>query len=425
MVDVVANHFGYRGPSQDVDYSVYNPFDSADDFHSPCSITGDLGSGENATNVEECWLYTSQTGGIVLPDTRTEDPGVASQFQSWISSLVSNYSIDGLRLDTVPYVDLDFWKGFQQASGVFSTGEVFQGDFNYFCPFQKTLDSLLNYPIFFPLRRAFSPGATRENITELADEVNGVKNTCADSTVLGTFLDNHDNPRFAHAVSDKALQRNALAFTLLADGIPIVYQGDEQGLTGGSDPANREAIWLQGYDTTRPMYKFVAQLNQIRGAVVRAAGADTDEYLTYKNFPVYTDDTTIAMRKGNARPLITVLTNLGSGGAEYTFNLTGNLGFAAGSQVLDVVGCDTATVNGDGSLPVRMGQGQPKVFYPADALGGSGVCGRGGGGAAGRGDSSMRNDVKSNGVDGDRSCRKRRVAEACGLAAAIVLARSL
>lgn len=39
MVDVVVNHFAYNGAPEDVDYSVYNPFNSYSQFHHPyCQI---------------------------------------------------------------------------------------------------------------------------------------------------------------------------------------------------------------------------------------------------------------------------------------------------------------------------------------------------------------------------------------------------
>jgi len=32
-----------------------------------------------------------------------------------------------------------------------------------------------------------------------------------------------------------------MTWPFIGDGIPILYQGQEQGLMGGADPANREA----------------------------------------------------------------------------------------------------------------------------------------------------------------------------------------
>lgn len=37
-------------------------------------------------------------------------------------------------------------------------------------------------------------------MTDLYNMINTVKSTCKDSTLLGNFLENHDNPRFAQYV---------------------------------------------------------------------------------------------------------------------------------------------------------------------------------------------------------------------------------
>lgn len=44
---------------------------------------------------------------------------------SWISDLVTTYAIDGIRIDTIPYVPKQFWREFTAAAGVYSVGEVF------------------------------------------------------------------------------------------------------------------------------------------------------------------------------------------------------------------------------------------------------------------------------------------------------------
>lgn len=60
---------------------------------------------------------------------------------------------------------------------------------------------------------------------------------------------------------------NIVAFTILADGIPIIYEGQEQhySAVGGSGaPYNREAMWLSNYDTEATLYRFIKTLNAIR-----------------------------------------------------------------------------------------------------------------------------------------------------------------
>jgi len=48
-----------------------------------------------------------------------------------------------------------------------------------------------------------------------------------DQSALGNFVDNHDNPRFLYQNSNQPAFKAALAFSILATGIPIVYYGDE------------------------------------------------------------------------------------------------------------------------------------------------------------------------------------------------------
>ena len=351
MVDVVVNHFGWDGNASTVDYSRLVPFNSSSYFHNYCTISQDDYNSRNA-NVQLCWLGDSN---VELPDVNTTQPAVRDAYNTWIADLVSTYSVDGLRIDTVKHVEQDFWSGFTSAADVYAVGEVFDGDPAYVCEFQNDLDGLLNYPLWYPLVAAFS--STSGSINNLVNEVNTIKSDCKDSTLLGTFLENHDNPRFAGLTSDISLRMNAIAFTILADGIPIIYEGQEQGYTGGADPANREAIWLSGYSTTSTLYTFIASVNQIRNQAIYKS----PDYLTYMAYPIYSDTSTIAMRKGfDGNQIIGVFNNQGVNGASYTLTL-GNTGYAAGESVVEILTCNTVTTDSNGNIPVAMGGGLPRV----------------------------------------------------------------
>ena len=179
-----------------------------------------------------------------------------------------------------------------------------------------------------------------------------------------TFLENHDNPRFAGLTSDPSLRKNAIAFTILADGIPIIYEGQEQGYTGGADPANREAVWLSGYSTTSTLYTFIAAVNQIRNQAIYKS----NNYLSYMAYPIYYDSSTIAMRKGyNGNQIIGVFSNLGASGASYTLTL-GNTGYVAGESVVEILSCTTVTIDSNGNIAVAMGGGLPKVSQATEIL---------------------------------------------------------
>jgi Alpha amylase, catalytic domain len=73
-----------------------------------------------------------------------------------------------------------------------------------------------NFPLYFRLIDAFTKG----DMKGLSDMISDVDKGCTDTSVLGTFAENHDLPRFASLVPDMALAKNAIAFTILADGIP-------------------------------------------------------------------------------------------------------------------------------------------------------------------------------------------------------------
>ncbi|KAJ6032705.1 alpha-amylase [Penicillium herquei] len=361
MVDVVTNHMGYAGAGDAVDYSVFNPFNSEDYFHSYCEIT----DYDNLTMVEQCWEGDTI---VSLPDLDTESETVQNMWNDWITGLVSNYSIDGLRIDSVLEVQKDFWSGFESAAGVYCVGEVDNGDASLVCPYQEVMDGVLDYPMYYPLLRAFE--SSSGSISDLYDMINTVKSDCSDSTLLGTFVENHDNPRFASYTDDMSLAKNAATFTIMSDGIPIIYAGQEQHYSGSSVPSNREAVWLSGYDTSSELYQLIAQVNAIRNQAIYAA----EDYITYKNYPIYQDDNTLAMRKGyDGSQTITILSNLGTSGSEYTLSLSGT-GYESGSIVTEIFTCTNITVDDSGDVSVSMNSGEPRILYPSSKLSGSTLC---------------------------------------------------
>jgi alpha-amylase len=167
-----------------------------------------------------------------------------------------------------------------------------------------------------------------------------------------------------------SLAKNAAAFTIMADGIPIIYAGQEQHYSGGSDPANREAVWLSGYSTDSELYKLIAKANAIRSHAIN----ESDSYITYKNFPIYQDSSTLAMRKGdNGTQTITILSNLGASGSQSTLSL-GNTGYEPGTALTEIVTCASITVDSSGNVPVPMASGEPRIVYPSSNIKGSTIC---------------------------------------------------
>lgn len=164
---------------------------------------------------------------------------------------------------------------------------------------------------------------------------------------------------------------------MLKDGIPIIYQGQEQSYTGSGVPQNREAIWLSHYSNTSQLYKWIASLNKIRGWAI----AQDANYLRYHAYPIYTDSHILAMRKGfDGYQVVGVFTNVGSSSSTFVSPATGQTGFTANQEVMDVMSCRTFTTDSSGTLTrITLSRGLPRVFYPAAGLAGTAICGATGG----------------------------------------------
>ena len=130
MIDVVVNHM--VNAADPPDFSKFTPFNAQSDFHPECFVT----DYNNQTNVEQCWLGDSS---LPLVDLNTEDDSIVSTMNSWVQKLVSDYSADGIRIDTVKHVRKDFWPDFAKSSGVFTIGEVLHNETSYVAPYTRRL----------------------------------------------------------------------------------------------------------------------------------------------------------------------------------------------------------------------------------------------------------------------------------------------
>jgi alpha-amylase len=81
----------------------------------------------------------------------------------------------------------------------------------------NALDSVLHYPMYYALVDAFAiPG--KQNISALVDFMAQSKAAFQDTTVLGNFIENQDNPRWANISVDPVSLKNAMVFNWMTDG---------------------------------------------------------------------------------------------------------------------------------------------------------------------------------------------------------------
>ncbi|KAJ5167850.1 alpha-amylase [Penicillium canariense] len=364
LMDTVINNMAYitngSDPATHIDYSVFKPFDNANYFHPYCKIT----NWENFTDAQLC-----QTGDleVALPDLFTEHYDVEQFMESWAKDTMEKYSIDGLRIDAAKHVNPGFLSNFGNAVDTFMTGEVLESEVDIICDYQTNyIGSLPNYPIYFAMLKAFTEG----NTSLLVNTVEVMKLACPDVTALVSFSENHDVQRIANMTEDISLAKNIVTFTLLFDGVPMIYQGQEQHFNGSGTPWNREALWLSGYNTGTELYKLIATMNGIR----KHACTLNADYVDTKTHSIFWSGSEMAFSKGvEGRQLIMLLNNQGIQGKPYTLTLP--VTYNAGIEVTDVVSCQTYWVNNLGQLLVDMDKGEPRVFFPTQLMGGSGLCG--------------------------------------------------
>ncbi|PIL26375.1 ATP-binding cassette transporter [Ganoderma sinense ZZ0214-1] len=349
MVDVVVNHMA--SAINPPNFAAFQPFSSSSFFHPQCYVT----DYNNQSNVEQCWLGDSN---LSLVDLNTENQVVVDTLNNWIKALAVNYTIDGIRIDTVKHIRKDFWTGFAQAAGVFTLGEVWSENTTYVADYTQVVDGVLDYPTWFSLVPAFSN--TTGNITDLAVKVwDSQARYRTGEFLVGSFLDNHDNPRFMSFVKDHALIRNAMAWPFVQDGIPILYQGQEQSFTGGRDPLNREAMWLSGYVEQKALVTDVKLYNAAR----RAAMAHNADFLKTAAKLYAVSQHTVAVSKP---PLLALLSNLGNTSTP-NWNVPG-AGYKPGETLVDVLTCNKVVADDKGGVLVTGKAGNPQILLPVTAL---------------------------------------------------------
>jgi glycosidase len=186
-----------------------------------------------------------------LPDLNQHDPEVSRYLIQNTLWWIGTTGLDGIRMDTWQYVPNSFWRDWNRALkrefpnfrvvGEVKDGDVvhtsfFQGGRVRFDGVDSGLDSLLDFPLFYPIRHAFAEGKPIDEIPKtLAKDY-----LYTNSEILVTLLGGHDDGRF---MSEKGATiaglKLANAFVLTTRGVPQLYYGDEIAMEGGDEPTTR------------------------------------------------------------------------------------------------------------------------------------------------------------------------------------------
>jgi neopullulanase len=186
-----------------------------------------------------------------LPDLNQKDPEVERYLIQNTLWWIGATGLDGIRMDTWQYVPNSFWKNWNAAlkrefPSFKVVGEVKDGDAVHTSFFQggrmrfdgvdSGLDSLLDFPLFYPIRHAFAEGHNLDEVPKTLARDYLYNNP----EILVTLLGGHDDGRF---MSEKGATiaglKLANAFLLTTRGVPQLYYGDEIAMTGPDEPTTR------------------------------------------------------------------------------------------------------------------------------------------------------------------------------------------
>ncbi len=228
-------------------------------------------NGNNEYN--DGFSYENWGGYNLLVKLNQRNPEVIAYICDVIRFWVSEFDIDGIRLDAADVLDFDFMKALRSVAkevkeDFWLMGEVIHGDYTRWVN-EGTLHSVTNYH----LHKALYSGHNDHNYFEIAHTIrrqfetgiqgNGIK--------LYNFADNHDVERIYTKLINKAhfAPVHILLYTL--PGIPSVYYGSEFGIEGKkerySDDSLRPALHLEEYrDAVKnnPCTALIAALGEIR-----------------------------------------------------------------------------------------------------------------------------------------------------------------
>lgn len=203
------------------------------------------GSINERKKMQDGWFVPS------MPDLNQNNPFVANYLIQHAIWTVEEFGIDGWRIDTYAYNDLEFMNRCNAAllteyPHLFMFGETWvHGVINqsyftrnvYETPFKSNLQGVTDFQTLWAITDAVTKhfGWT--------DGINRMYNTISNDFVYANamnnviFLDNHDLNRFySVAGTDFLRYKAALIWLFTSRGIPQLYYGDEIGMEGFTSP---------------------------------------------------------------------------------------------------------------------------------------------------------------------------------------------
>ena len=312
--------------------------------------------GNNSFN--DGFSYENWGGYDLLAKLNQRNPAVKDYICDVIRFWVSEFDVDGIRLDAADVMDFEYMKALRQVANEVKAdfwlmGEVIHGNYSRWAN-EGTLHSVTNYM----LHKALYSGHNDHNYFEVAHTITYVGGMVGNKLNLYSFVDNHDVERIYTKLSNKKhfLPVHVMLYTL--PGIPAIYYGSEFGIEGRkerhSDVSLRPALNYEDYKNaveTNPHTKLIAALGKIHQNTSALC------YGSYKQLLLQTTHFAYA-REWDGKFVITTVNNVDN---EVSMDLpAGNT-----SEYVGALTGERVKVNG-GRIQVRVSGNGGEIWLPAE-----------------------------------------------------------
>ena len=208
-----------------------------------------------------------------LPTIDFSKPEVVDMMTDSAMYWIKEFNIDGFRHDACKHIPEQFWreltykiKKLNQGKNLYQIGETY-GSPELISSYLTTgmLDGQFDFNVFDIANTTFA-GVGGSDLKQVNTILNSSLYIYGNHNLMGNISGNHDKPRFmSYASGDlkfgedskiAAWQRNIgitdstaydkmllmHTFNMTIPGIPVIYYGDEIGLTGANDPDSRRMM---------------------------------------------------------------------------------------------------------------------------------------------------------------------------------------
>ncbi len=231
-----------------------------------------------------------------LPTLDLSNPKVVDMMTDSAMFWIKNFNLDGFRHDATKHITDQFWreltlkiKKFNHGTSLYQIGETY-GSPELISSYLTTgmLDGQFDFNVYDIANTTFA-GVGGSNLQQVNTILNASLYTYGSHNLMGNISGNHDKPRFmAYASGDLKFGEDSKTagwmrnigitdstaydklflmhtFNMTIPGIPVIFYGDEIGLTGANDPDCRRMMVFDGWNNReKKLWNEVSTLTHLR-----------------------------------------------------------------------------------------------------------------------------------------------------------------